>query len=160
MRAVVSLAIFAALGLVAWEVFKKAQAAQNTATAGLQQVSQVAQTAAAARPMPFGLSPILVGGPQGSFNQVVQAVTGLLTPPSSTYKVPALGLPADYSPFSAPTIYTGKVVPSAADLATFGINLPPGTNAGTLNIAGLNGSGNALSIPFDETADLDTYYGN
>lgn len=156
MRVLASLAVFAAFGFVAWEVWKKAQAAQVTATTGLQAVSQVANAQAAARPLPFNLKPVLVGGPQAGFAPVVQAgvqlLTGLLKPPSgpASYKVPALGAPVDSMPFSAPTDYTGNVVPSAADLASFGITSPARpTPTGTLNIAGFDAAGNSLNTPED-----------
>lgn len=160
MRVIASLAVFTALGFVAWEVWKKAQSAQQTATVGLQAVQKQAAITVAARPMPFGLSPILTGGPGANFAGVLQAVSGLLKAPAS-YQVPSLGAPA-VTPFAAPTSYNGNVVPSAADLASFGVTLPATVSkpSGTLNIAGLDTSGNALSIPFDETADLDAYYGN
>jgi hypothetical protein len=153
MRVIASLAVFTALGFVAWEVWKKAQAAQVTATAGLQATQAQAKVIAAAKPLPFGLAPVLTGGPGANFAGVLQAVSGLLKAPAS-YQVPALAAPSAPA-FPAPTNYTGNVVPTDADLLSFGITSPAQpTNAG------VNVSGNALSIPFDETADLDAYYGN
>ena len=135
-RTIAGFAVFLSLGVVAFEVWKKTQAAKVTVTGGLQQVSKVA--AQPARILPFGTLPILSGGSNVPFAQVLtSSLAGLLAP---SHSVPAIGAPVDSSPFGAPTLYTGPVVPTDADLAAFGVS--PATPA------------------FNEQADLDAYYGN
>lgn len=124
MKTVASLAVVAALGFVIWEVYRQALSAQNTATPGIQGVTQVNAQIATARPLPFGLAPTLVGGSNVGFVGALQSeLMGLLSAPASkaSHSVPALGRPSDVvsGPFDTPSIYTGSVVPSDADLAAF-----------------------------------------
>lgn len=124
MRVIASLAVFAALGLVAFEVWKKAMAAQNATSPRLLAVQQQAVAGQIAKPLPFGTAPILVGGPNVVLTTALQAITGLLTARPS-YTAPAVGTPPFVSPFDAPTLYTGNVVPSDADLQSFGVQTGP-----------------------------------
>lgn len=146
MRTIASVAVLAALGFVIWETYKKALAAQNTATGGIQGTAQVAKQIATARPLPFGLSPRLVGGSNVGFVGALQSeIMGLLSAPAS-HSVPALGRPSDVltGPFDTTLLYTGSVVPSEADLAAFN---PPVIGGVQSNPYGVIASENQNQIP-------------